>query len=64
MNCDVFIEVINPDFTCNGLKDASEKRFTQHTLWFLSVQWPEIHPFMPLVTKELWQRFPSSKELM
>ncbi|XP_057426797.1 valine--tRNA ligase, mitochondrial 1 isoform X2 [Lotus japonicus] len=62
--CDVFIEAIKPYFTAgNDLKYASERRFAQDTLWFcLDNGLRLLHPFMPFVTEELWQRLPSSKE--
>lgn len=61
--CDVFIEVIKPYFSGNDTKFASERRFAQDTLWFcLDNGLRLLHPFMPFVTEELWQRLPSPKE--
>lgn len=61
--CDVFIEVIKPYFTGNDPKFTSERRFAQDTLWFcLDTGLRLLHPFMPFVTEELWQRLPSSRE--
>jgi len=61
--CDVFIEVIKPYFTGNDPKFASERRFAQDTLWFcLDNGLRLLHPFMPFVTEELWQRLPSPRE--
>ncbi|KAJ1392185.1 Valyl/Leucyl/Isoleucyl-tRNA synthetase, editing domain [Sesbania bispinosa] len=61
--CDVFIEAIKPYFTGNDPKFASERRFSQDTLWFcLDNGLRLLHPFMPFVTEELWQRLPSPKE--
>ncbi|KAL1291935.1 valine--tRNA ligase, mitochondrial 1 isoform X1 [Arachis ipaensis] len=61
--CDVFIEVIKPYFAGNDPKFASERRHAQDTLWFcLDNGLRLLHPFMPFVTEELWQRLPSPKE--
>ncbi|XP_058769758.1 valine--tRNA ligase, mitochondrial 1-like [Vicia villosa] len=61
--CDVFIEVIKPYFSGNDPKFTSERRFAQDTLWFcLDNGLRLLHPFMPFVTEELWQRLPSPKE--
>ena len=61
--CDVFIEVIKPYFTGNDPKFASKRRFAQDTLWFcLDNGLRLLHPFMPFVTEELWQRLPSTRE--
>lgn len=61
--CDVFIEVIKPYFSGNDPKFASERRFAQDTLWFcLDNGLRLLHPFMPFVTEELWQRLPSPRE--
>ncbi|XP_027367579.1 valine--tRNA ligase, mitochondrial 1 isoform X3 [Abrus precatorius] len=61
--CDVFIEVIKPYFSGNDSKFSSEKCFAQDTLWFcLDNGLRLLHPFMPFVTEELWQRLPSPKE--
>ncbi|KAK7256894.1 hypothetical protein RIF29_30453 [Crotalaria pallida] len=55
--CDVFIEVIKPYFAGNDPKFTSERRFAQDTLWFcLDNGLRLLHPFMPFVTEELWQR--------
>ncbi|GAU15479.1 hypothetical protein TSUD_45160 [Trifolium subterraneum] len=59
--CDVFIEVIKPYFSGNDF--ASERCSAQDTLWFcLDNGLRLLHPFMPFVTEELWQRLPSPKE--
>ncbi|KAI9112058.1 hypothetical protein K1719_016954 [Acacia pycnantha] len=61
--CDVFIEVIKPYFTGNDPKFTSERRCAQDTLWFcLDIGLRLLHPFMPFVTEELWQRLPSPRE--
>lgn len=58
--CDVFIEVIKPYFTDNYPAYASARRFAQDTLWLcLDNGLRLLHPFMPFITEELWQRLPS-----
>ncbi|KAK6916154.1 Aminoacyl-tRNA synthetase, class Ia [Dillenia turbinata] len=59
--CDVFIEAIKPYFTGNDPKFACERNFARDTLWLcLEVGLRLLHPFMPFVTEELWQRLPSA----
>lgn len=61
--CDVFIEVIKPYFSGSDPNFPSERRFAQDTLWFcLDNGLRLLHPFMPFVTEELWQRLPSPRE--
>ncbi|KAL2514378.1 Valine--tRNA ligase [Forsythia ovata] len=63
--CDVFIEVIKPYFASNDPAFASARRFAQDTLWVcLDNGLRLLHPFMPFVTEELWQRLPSRKDSM
>lgn len=60
--CDVFIEAIKPYFAGNDPKFTSERAFARDTLWLcLDNGLRLLHPFMPFVTEELWQRLPSSK---
>ncbi|XP_048325776.1 valine--tRNA ligase, mitochondrial 1 isoform X1 [Ziziphus jujuba] len=61
--CDVFIEVIKPYFAGNDPKHSSERSSAQDTLWLcLDYGLRLLHPFMPFVTEELWQRLPSPKD--
>jgi valyl-tRNA synthetase len=61
--CDVFIEVIKPYFSGNDPEIASKRPAAQDTLWFcLDNGLRLLHPFMPFVTEELWQRLPSPRE--
>lgn len=54
--CDVFIEVSKP--ALNG-ESCDVKVATQETLWIcLDNGLRLLHPFMPFVTEELWQRLP------
>ncbi|KAI3474661.1 hypothetical protein Pfo_029846 [Paulownia fortunei] len=63
--CDVFIEVIKPYFAGNDPAYASERRYAQDTLWLcLDNGLRLLHPFMPFVTEELWQRLPSKKDFV
>ncbi|VFQ58385.1 unnamed protein product [Cuscuta campestris] len=58
--CDVFIEVIKPYFASSNPEFASAKRYAQDTMWIcLDNGLRLLHPFMPFVTEELWQRLPS-----
>ncbi|XP_050251916.1 valine--tRNA ligase, mitochondrial 1-like isoform X2 [Quercus robur] len=61
--CDVFIEAIKPFFAGSDPKFESERSLAQDTLWLcLDNGLRLLHPFMPYVTEELWQRLPSSKD--
>lgn len=60
--CDVFIEAIKPYFFGEDSLYASERSHAQNTLWIcLDNGLRLLHPFMPFVTEELWQRLPSPK---
>ncbi|XP_010554365.1 PREDICTED: valine--tRNA ligase, mitochondrial 1 [Tarenaya hassleriana] len=61
--CDVYIEAIKPYFTGDSPAFASERAHAQHALWVcLETGLRLLHPFMPFVTEELWQRLPSPKD--
>lgn len=61
--CDVFIEVIKPFFSSNASEYLSGRKFAQDTLWVcLENGLRLLHPFMPFVTEELWQRLPSRSD--
>lgn len=54
--CDVFIELTKP--ALNGNNEVT-KLATRDTLWIcLETGLRLLHPFMPFVTEELWQRLP------
>jgi valyl-tRNA synthetase len=54
--CDVFIELIKP--VMHG-DDEELKKQTRDTLWVcLDTGLRLLHPFMPFLTEELWQRLP------
>lgn len=56
--CDVFIEAIKPYFT-DSLQFESAREAARHTLWIcLETGLRLLHPLMPFVTEELWQRLP------
>ena len=61
--CDVFIEAIKPFFAGSDPKFETARSFARDTLWLcLDNGLRLLHPFMPYVTEELWQRLPSSRD--
>ncbi|KAF8028100.1 hypothetical protein BT93_E0877 [Corymbia citriodora subsp. variegata] len=61
--CDVFIEAIKPYFAVEDPTFSSERKSSQEVLWLcLETGLQLLHPFMPFVTEELWQRLPSAKD--
>ncbi|KAK9926074.1 hypothetical protein M0R45_023327 [Rubus argutus] len=55
--CDIFIEAIKPYFSGENPMFAAEREFAKHTLWLcLDYGLRLLHPFMPFITEELWQR--------
>ncbi|KAJ9162760.1 hypothetical protein P3X46_022509 [Hevea brasiliensis] len=61
--CDVFIESIKPYFTGDDPSFASAKNSAKDCLWVcLDNGLRLLHPFMPFITEELWQRLPSALE--
>ncbi|KAK9820072.1 hypothetical protein WJX72_005790 [[Myrmecia] bisecta] len=59
--CDVFIELMKPVMSLpDGVAESNaQKRATRETLWLcLDAGLRLLHPFMPFVTEELWQRLP------
>jgi len=59
--CDVFIEAIKPYFFVEPAFE-SERSASRDALWVcLDVGLRLLHPFMPFVTEELWQRLPKPK---
>ncbi|KAF9602262.1 hypothetical protein IFM89_026347 [Coptis chinensis] len=59
--CDTFIEVIKPYFSRADPKFDSSRSAACDTLWIsLDSGLRLLHPFMPFVTEELWQRLPKS----
>ena len=54
--CDVFIELMKPVVASS---DEAAKKTTRDVLWtLLDSGLRLLHPFMPFVTEELWQRLP------
>ncbi|XP_021909857.1 valine--tRNA ligase, mitochondrial 1 isoform X2 [Carica papaya] len=61
--CDVFIEAIKPYFAGDKSAFASHRKFAQDALWVcLENGLRLLHPFMPFVTEELWQRLPCAQD--
>lgn len=60
--CDVFIEAIKPYFAGEDPTFTSERNSSREALWLcLETGLRLLHPFMPFVTEELWQRLRSSQ---
>uniref|UniRef100_A0A0D9VNJ4 valine--tRNA ligase n=1 Tax=Leersia perrieri TaxID=77586 RepID=A0A0D9VNJ4_9ORYZ len=61
--CDVFIEAIKPYFFNDSQELESARAASRDTLWVcLDTGLRLLHPFMPYVTEELWQRLPQPKD--
>ncbi|KAF0913119.1 hypothetical protein E2562_020255 [Oryza meyeriana var. granulata] len=60
--CDVFIEAIKPYFFNDSQEFESARAASRDALWVcLDTGLRLLHPFMPYVTEELWQRLPQPK---
>jgi valyl-tRNA synthetase len=58
--CDVYIELVKP-VSSSTVLGAEEKRATLEALYIaLETGLRMLHPFMPFLTEELWQRLPRS----
>ncbi|XP_052146123.1 valine--tRNA ligase, mitochondrial 1-like [Oryza glaberrima] len=61
--CDVFIEAIKPYFFNDSQEFESARAASRDALWVcLDTGLRLLHPFMPYVTEELWQRLPQPKD--
>ncbi|GAV80269.1 tRNA-synt_1 domain-containing protein/Anticodon_1 domain-containing protein [Cephalotus follicularis] len=59
--CDVFIEAIKPYFAGDNPAYSSDRSSARDALWVcLETGLRLLHPFMPFVTEELWQRLPTA----
>jgi valyl-tRNA synthetase len=59
--CDWYLELIKPYLYQD--KDVMRKKITQETLLdVLDATLRLLHPFMPFITEEIWQRLPLKKE--
>ena len=57
--CDVYIEVMKPVMSLEDAAHHQIKQNTREALWLcLDYGLRLLHPFMPFVTEELWQRLP------
>ncbi|GKV27329.1 hypothetical protein SLEP1_g36514 [Rubroshorea leprosula] len=62
--CDLFIEAIKPYFAGDYLAFSSERRCAKDALWLcLETGLRLLHPFMPFLTEELWQRLLGARDL-
>ncbi|KAG2547987.1 hypothetical protein PVAP13_9KG145685, partial [Panicum virgatum] len=60
--CDVYIEAIKPYFN-ESQEFESARGASRDTLWVcLDMGLRLLHPFMPYITEELWQRLPQPKQ--
>ncbi|XP_029118286.1 valine--tRNA ligase, mitochondrial 1 isoform X3 [Elaeis guineensis] len=60
--CDVFIEAIKPYFFNDSKEFELARAASRDTLWVcLDTGLRLLHPFMPFVTEELWQRLPQAE---
>jgi valyl-tRNA synthetase len=58
--CDWYLEAVKP--TLYGKKGDAEKEATLSVLWrVLRDTLVLLHPFMPFVTEEIWQKFPGTE---
>ena len=63
--CDLYLELVKPVFADMSPENAHRRRTTQATLYTVLEQYLRLlHPLMPFVTEELWQRMPSRAEYM
>lgn len=63
--CDVFIEISKPALNGDDTDPAAAqaKKATRDTLWVcLDIGLRLLHPIMPFLTEELWQRLPRRQE--
>jgi valyl-tRNA synthetase len=57
--CDVYLELIKPIVQSNDEETKDARWAAQATLWVaLETQLRGLHPMMPFITEELWQRLP------
>jgi len=57
--CDVYLELIKPIVQSKDDKNQDARWAAQATLWVaLETQLRGLHPMMPFITEELWQRLP------
>lgn len=62
--CDVYLELLKPVIADKSEANADKMRMAQTTLYVVLEQFLRlIHPMMPFVTEELWQRLPNRTSL-
>jgi valyl-tRNA synthetase len=65
--CDVYLELLKPVFNLTETNDQyyrEKQRVAQATLYTVLEQYLRLlHPFMPYITEELWQRLPAREQL-
>lgn len=61
--CDVFLEIIKPIFKETGAEAKQQSvRETLYTCFDIGLR--ILHPFMPFITEEMWQRLPRRESLI
>lgn len=63
--CDLYLELIKPVITDTSSQKAQERsRLAQATLYIILEQYLRLlHPFMPFLSEELWQRLPHRDQM-
>jgi valyl-tRNA synthetase len=60
--CDWYLEFIKP--VLNGANESEKKETRETAAWVLDRILQLLHPFMPFITEELWQRLAGSRASM
>jgi valyl-tRNA synthetase len=60
--CDLYLELVKPIFADLSSENINRRKMAQATLYLVLEQYLRLlHPFMPYLTEELWQRLPNRK---
>lgn len=61
--CDVYLELVKPVFANTSEENYNRRRIAQATIYTVLEQYLRLlHPFMPFLTEELWQRLPNRRQ--
>lgn len=62
--CDLYLELVKPVFSPTSQHNEEQKRLVKASLYTVLEQYLRLlHPFMPYLTEELWQRLPFLEQL-